>query len=600
MLKVPAQQAPESAAGVDDSPTVHTQHWLATQCGMISHCVGGGVYLCDGGGATIVARWPDADFDPGVSSETIQKIRQDSERAIQMLPGEAGGTRLLQPIRLYGSDSWLLVVLDVDTRDQAELKVIGNLLGWGAEWLPIALKGAQDRRGYSRDVFPLLAICLDQSDFQSLATTLVTQLAQRFNCQRVSLGLRKRRQTEVVVLSHSARFKQEANLLRSIALAMDEAIDQDGTVRYPIPDDVRAGLSYAHESLAKESGDGSILTLPFSHHDDMLGALTLERDSDKPFDDKAGDLLERTMAVISPVMLLMRREQMGFLQRASTGAVRSLKTLIGPAHYRLKLLAITFASLSLFFSVATGTWRVTADAVVEGRVQRAIAAPVDGFIATADARAGDVVEQGQLLGSLDDGDLNLERLKWATLRQQMISESREAVAEGNRAEVSIISARIDQADAELELLDEQLARTRITAPFSGVVIEGDLSQRLGAPVTRGEVLFQVAPMDDFRVVLKIDERDIAEVSEGKSGVLVLASMPDRQWPLRVDRITSVSTPEGGNNYFRVEASLPSSDVGLRPGMEGVGKVELGEARLIWIWSRELVAWLKLKTWTWWR
>jgi hypothetical protein len=35
-------------------------------------------------------------------------------------------------------------------------------------------------------------------------------------------------------------------------------------------------------------------------------------------------------------------------------------------------------------------------------------------------------------------------------------------------------------------------------------------------------------------------------------------------------------------------------------MEGVGKIELREARLAWIWSRDLLAWLRLKTWTWWR
>ena len=37
---------------------------------------------------------------------------------------------------------------------------------------------------------------------------------------------------------------------------------------------------------------------------------------------------------------------------------------------------------------------------------------------------------------------------------------------------------------------------------------------------------------------------------------------------------------------------------LRPGMEGVGKIELGEARLIWIWSRDLIAWLRLQVWKW--
>jgi hypothetical protein len=132
------------------------------------------------------------------------------------------------------------------------------------------------------------------------------------------------------------------------------------------------------------------------------------------------------------------------------------------------------------------------------------------------------------------------------------------------------------------------------------VIEGDLSQRLGTPVSRGEALFKVAPLDDYRVVLLVDERDIRPVNAGQEGALVLASMPDRSLPIRVDRITSVSTAEDGSNVFRVEASLMEPGVGLRPGMEGVGKVDLGQARLGWIWTRELAGWLRIKTWTWWR
>ena len=426
----------------------------------------------------------------------------------------------------------------------------------------------------------------------------MTQLAQRFNCQRVSLGLREGRQTEVVVLSHTARFKQEANLLRSIALAMDESLDQDRTIRFPAPIDEKASLSYAHHTLARETGDGSVLTLPFSHHDDVMGALTLERDSERPFDDSAVDMLERAMAVIAPVMLLMKREQMGVIARLRRSAGRGVRALFGPAHYRLKLATVAVVAALAFSTLATGAWRITADAVIEGSIQRAIAAPIDGYIKSADARAGDKVEAGDLLGTLDDGDLNLERLKWATMRQQLVSESREAMADGNRAEVSIIAARIEQADAELQLLDEQLARTRIDAPFAGVVIEGDLSQRLGTPVSRGEVLFRVAPLADYRVILRVGERDIATISEGQAGTLVLASMPDRQWPLTVERITAVSSPEDGANYFRVEAALDDKSEVLRPGMEGVGKIELGEARLIWIWSRDLIAWLRLQVWKW--
>ncbi len=64
------------------------------------------------------------------------------------------------------------------------------------------------------------------------------------------------------------------------------------------------------------------------------------------------------------------------------------------------------------------------------------------------------------------------------------------------------------------------------------------------------------------------------------------------------KITSVSTPEEGINYFRVEAQLDSPAATIRPGMEGVGKILAGEHRLVWIWTRRLTDWLVVKLWTW--
>jgi hypothetical protein len=34
-------------------------------------------------------------------------------------------------------------------------------------------------------------------------------------------------------------------------------------------------------------------------------------------------------------------------------------------------------------------------------------------------------------------------------------------------------------------------------------------------------------------------------------------------------------------------------------MQGVGKVEVGERRLIWIWTHRIVDWLRLWIWAWW-
>lgn len=178
-------------------------------------------------------------------------------------------------------------------------------------------------------------------------------------------------------------------------------------------------------------------------------------------------------------------------------------------------------------------------------------------------------------------------------------ERRQAIAEGNRARARVLEAQGEQVRAQLALIDEQIVRTRLVAPFDAVVVKGDLSQSLGAAVERGNVLFELAPLDTYRVIMKVDERDIADVAVGKSGRLALTSMPNEELTLVVEKITPVSVVDQGRNFFRVEARASGAIDRLRPGMEGVGKIYVDERRLIWIWTHKLVHWLRMWAWSWW-
>ena len=265
----------------------------------------------------------------------------------------------------------------------------------------------------------------------------------------------------------------------------------------------------------------------------------------------------------------------------------------------MKVSAIAAAGLLAFLVFAKGEYSVDADAKLEGTIQRVVVAPFDGYIAEASARHGDIVKAGQLLARLDDRDLKLELAKWSGERAKIVKEQRQALAEHEHAELSILQAQLDQADASLSLAEEKLARTRLSAPLDGIVVSGDLSQSLGAPLERGEVLFEVAPLDGYRIMLEVDEREITQVHPGQQGELALSGLPHQLHAFTVERILPVSTAEDGQNFFRVEATLKENAGLLRPGMAGVGKIDAGERRLIWIWGHELTDWLRLTLWRWW-
>jgi len=144
--------------------------------------------------------------------------------------------------------------------------------------------------------------------------------------------------------------------------------------------------------------------------------------------------------------------------------------------------------------------------------------------------------------------------------------------------------------------DQQIARVELRAPIDGVIVRGDLSQMIGAPVQRGDVLFEIAPLDDYRVILKVDERDIEAVRPGQDGELILSSLSALTLPIRVTKLTPVSVSEEGHNFFRVEAAFQEGSPAIRPGMQGYGKIEIGPRNVTAIASARLLQWLRMTLW----
>ena len=252
----------------------------------------------------------------------------------------------------------------------------------------------------------------------------------------------------------------------------------------------------------------------------------------------------------------------------------------------------------VLLATVRGDFRVASAATLEPVIRQALTAPFAGYVAQAPARAGDIVGQGALMATLDDRELRLNRLKWLSQQEQLVRQYHQAMANRNWAAVVILTAQIDQAKSEVSLIDYQLAHTRLTAPFRGIIVTGDLSQSLAAPVERGQVLFELAPLDAYRVVLQVNERDVTYVKVGQGGRLLLTGSPSEPMAFVVEKVTPVSTAKEGHNFFRVEAKLDRQIERLRPGMEGVGKVEIDRRLYAWIWTRQVIDWLRLQLWKW--
>lgn len=607
----PSGPQADAFAGLRDNRSLHSAApgWAAAMAsaldgaGLPAECVC--VFLPDpASGRLLATASAPSERRPGVALIASAETAMAGTQAV-MKPA-AGGQKLSAIALPLVIDAKAVGVLGVEqiSADQAGLRATLQQLQWGAAWMrDIARQAAAVTASgkYARAVEALNAIVVvaERRGFVTAATAAVTDLATRFDCDRVSLGFRRFRTSKIRAVSHSAQFSQRMSLMRMAAAAQDEAIDQRATVLWPDTDVADLIVTHAHERFAQEHGAGHVFTAPLYASDRFVGALTFERPADKPFSQHDLEMLEAVTTVLAPIIEEKRLNDRWLITKLFSILRNQLVHLLGPGKLVRKLVVLCALSLGVFFWFAKTTDQVASDAIVRGLVQRLVVAPMDGFVAEAPVRAGDFVDAGDVLVRLDDRELALERLRLVTQRQREQFEYDRAVADRDRSESRIRQNQIDQVTAQIDLIDQELSRTTITAPFDGLVIAGDLSQSIGASVARGEQLFTIAPDGEYRVDIAVDERRIADITLGQTGLLRVTALPDQTMPVEITKITPVAIYSEGATTFTVEARLTEDQPSLRPGMEGAARIDIAEKRLIAVWAQPIIDWARIALWKAW-
>ena len=550
-----------------------------------------------------VSKWPEKGGDPKQLADLLERVLEKRCGLLIELDNDSSNFGLGYPVlidlELFGS-----VALEVSAGTEEELKNAMQQLQWGISWLELLFRRERSREEEAAldrltSAVTLLAEAFAEDKFEGSAMAFVTKLATQLKCDRVSIGFTKKNRMRIQALSHSSKFGERMDLIRSIEQAMDEAVVQRREIIFPDYQDEKMSIIIRdHDLLSRRHGSGSILTIPLFGNDCYFGALTLERPGEFPFTEVDLKFCTGVISLAGPALEDKRRNDRNLFFKIKESLKNQIIRLLGTGYPGRKIFVAILVCLIVFFGYKNGDYRISADAVLEGEIRRIVAAPFNSFVEDSRFRAGDIVNKNTVLCTLDDRDLRLERISLLSEKSQLKSKHQEALADHNRAEVNIINARIKQTDAELELVENQLARTLIKAPFKGILVSGDLSQKFGGPVQQGEMLFEIAPLDSYRIILKIDEKRISDIKKNQSGTLLLFSFPEKHFNFTVSKITPITIAEEGQNSFRVEARIESDSTPLRPGMEGVGKIYVDRRKLIGIWTKDLREWFILWTWSW--
>lgn len=214
---------------------------------------------------------------------------------------------------------------------------------------------------------------------------------------------------------------------------------------------------------------------------------------------------------------------------------------------------------------------------------------VNGKIAVLPVDIGDEVKKGDLLFTLDDSDLQIQRasrltdIEGAKLEvektkrnfdriQKLFADkliSQEAHDDA-RTEYDLAKNSLNRAQQALNLVEDSLSKTKIVAPFDCTVLTRPVS--VGQAVSgsggfnSGTEVMTIANLNDMIILAHINQADVTRVAPGASVDIEVDSVPGLKMKGVVERIAPQATVKNNLKGFSARIALKKIDSRVRPGM----------------------------------
>ena len=536
-------------------------------------------------------------------SEISQIDAVETERLINVELSIGDGL-VLQAIYLQRSQ--LVVTTVWKTPDRA--------LQWSLLWraFDAGLAASRAAHGSQQNELGLLLAgrVLSAKHYSAACQGWLVDLNSVVDAQRSLLFLQSSGQLVLEQVSGIGHFEGKRHLLSLATDAAEEAFDQQLAV---VEGDNRDNgiVRLAQQAFSREFAPLTISSMPlfadqFSTQSEEpsyrlqepLGAVVFLHE--QPLDEQKTIELEQVLSLSIPALLARKKLARPFVVGLKDDLAATLAALLGSGFLKAKLALIGL----IIFLLVSSLWQVdeqlSAGAELFPQRQQRVSALMDGYLRNASVKEGDRVVAGQLLAELDSRDLVLERLQRLSRYSRLESEYLQAVAQGLQGDMAVVKARLNEAGAELELVDQQLQRLKVLAPVDALVISGDLSQRLGDPVRSGDLLFVLATLDDFEIQIKIPEYRLSDVKVGDRGQLFLNARTEVTYEFEVTGIKPHLVAEQGGSFLLAEAMLrgAGADDRFQPGMVGIARLDVGRASALTSWTRQLTYVVERWLWRW--
>lgn len=225
---------------------------------------------------------------------------------------------------------------------------------------------------------------------------------------------------------------------------------------------------------------------------------------------------------------------------------------------------------------------------------------INGRIAQFEVDVGDKVKKGDLLFTLDDADLQIERASRLTeidvaklqiertqrdyeRNQQLFGEKliSKEVFDNSKTDYSLAKKNLERSEAALRLVDDRLSKTKIVAPFDCSVLTRPVS--VGQAVSgaagfnSGTEVLTVANLEEMIVMVHINQTDMPRVSVGQEVDVEVEAVQGLAMKGVVERVAPQAALKYGLRGYAVRVTLKTIDPRARPGMTAIVSIPVESA-----------------------
>ncbi len=422
-------------------------------------------------------------------------------------------------------------------------------------------------------------------DARELAFALTNGLRAKLECEQIAMGSVHGKRVRILSISGLDEPKLRNVGTLELQQAMEECLD----LAEPIvsqdagawTDDEPSSRHALHQQWRASTGRACVASIPLTSGDECVGVLSLRRSPGHTFSREEIDSVVQLIGPMGPALELLHRAGRCFLRHAEDSLRAAVRESMAPERYGRKLIGGAALTLLAWFCLGSTDYETAVACRLQPRETIQLSAPFQERVAESRVRAGDFVEAGDLLVRLSTESLELEHQQLAAEIEVHQVEVDQAVAAGDWVTASLSKARMSLLQTRLQSVVRRIENSSVRASVDGIVLRGDLTHQIGQVVPQGEPLFELAPRLDLYLELEVAERSISEIEEGQIVRFATNARPDAPLEFDIQQIAPAAEVREGRNVFvaeaRVTGELPDW---ARPGMEGVGKVAVGE-RSVW-------------------